>query len=512
MAARPGTPVVAARDIVKSFGGARALNGASLDISPGEVHGLVGANGAGKSTMIRCLAGLIQPDDGEIFVDGTARSIDTPHVASDLGMSFIHQELAFVPGMSVLQNIMLGLPKKTRFGMIDWPAIAADIRPVCERVGITAPLDAIVRNLPTAENWLISICRALVRKARLIVMDEPTASLSANEADKLFAIIEDLSASGVAILYVSHRLDEILRLCHRVTVFRDGTSVAQLDKSDLTRKTLVDAIVGGVVADVAKTVRRRAGKPALVLDAVAHEPMVKSVSLTLHYGEVLGIGGLVGAGRSELARLIFGADRLRAGSMTLDDRPYAPHRPTDAVAAGLGLVPEERRADGLILTKSVGFNLQLANLDRIVRSALLPLIDRRKSSRLSAKIVDDLSIKLDSLEMPVGRLSGGNQQKVVIGRWLLRAPKILILDEPTRGVDIGARAEIHRLIRKLAQDGVAVLAISSEPDELPDLCDRALVMAEGRIVAELDGKALTRSAIVQASYAHAAAPDVRSTA
>ncbi|HEX2527973.1 MAG TPA: sugar ABC transporter ATP-binding protein [Geminicoccus sp.] len=497
-----GVPLLLARDVSKSFGGARALARATLAVAPGEVHGLVGANGAGKSTMIRCIAGLVQPDEGEIQIDGVPHSIDTPHRATDLGMSFIHQELVFIPGMTVLENIMLGVPKKTRLGLVDWKTTAQDIRPLIERVGITAPLDTVVKRLSTAENWLISICRALVRKARLIVMDEPTASLSAHEAEKLMSIIEDLSASGVAVLYVSHRLDEILRLCRRVTVFRDGASVASLDRSALTRSALVEAIVGGAVTSTRDRIEGSSqGRVAMSVQGLTRLPKVRGVSLELRQGEVLGIGGLVGAGRSELARLMFGADRPEAGRMTLDGGPYAPRHPAEAVKAGLGFVPEERRADGLVLTKSVGFNLQLSNLQRIVRSPAFPLLDRPKSRALSAKMVKDLAIKIHDLDQPVGRLSGGNQQKVVIGRWLLRTPRVLILDEPTRGVDVGARAEIHRLIRQLAKDGVAVLVISSEPDELPDLCDRVLVMSEGRMVAELAGAELTRNAIVEASYA-----------
>ena len=499
------TPLLLAQSISKSYGGARALSRATLAIAPGEVHGLVGANGAGKSTMIRCIAGLVHPDEGKILVDGVACSIDTPHRATDLGMSFIHQELVFIPGMTVLENIMLGVPKKTRLGMVDWSSVAKDIQPLIQRVGITAPLDTVVKRLSTAENWLISICRALMRKARLIVMDEPTASLSAHEAEKLMAIIEDLSASGVAVLYVSHRLDEILRLSHRVTVFRDGASVATFERPALTRAALVESIVGGAVENPRDRIPPgRPGKTAITVEGLARLPKVRGVSLELRQGEVLGIGGLVGAGRSELARLIFGADQPESGRMILDGKPYAPRQPTDAVKAGLGFVPEERRADGLVLSKSVGFNLQLSNLQRIIRSPAFPFIDGAKSRALSSKMVKDLAIKAQDLDMPVGRLSGGNQQKVVIGRWLLRTPRILILDEPTRGVDVGARAEIHRLIRQLAKDGVAVLVISSEPDELPDLCDRVLVMSEGRIVAELEGDQLTRNAIVEASYADAA--------
>ena len=499
------SPLVLCRDIKKSFGGARALKGVSLTIDVGEVHGLVGANGAGKSTLIRTLAGLVRPDAGEIEVDGERVDISSPQRAADLGMNFIHQELAFVPSMTVLQNIMLGIPKAHRFGLVDWRAVERQVAPIAARVGITAPLRARAKGLSTAENWLISICRALVRKARLIVMDEPTASLSSSESEKLFSIIRDLSSSGVAVLYVSHRLDEILDLCNRVTVFRDGHSVETLGKADLSRSRLVEAIVGGSVP-VPQAKRANLEGQSIVLSAqgLTRAPKVRGVSFDLRAGEVLGIGGLVGAGRSELARLIYGADRPDSGSMVFCGKAFMPKSPSAAVKAGLGLVPEERRADGLVLSKSVAFNLSLSNLDRLVFSNAFPLINGRARSSMAQKIVQDLAIKTSGIGAPVGRLSGGNQQKVVIGRWLQRAPRLLILDEPTRGVDIGARAEIHRLIRELAANGMAVLVISSEPDELPDLCDRVLVMAEGRIVREMVGAELSREAIVEASYNHAA--------
>jgi len=502
MAVPPAVPFVAASAISKSYGGAQALRDAALCVLPGEVHGLVGANGAGKSTLIRILAGLTQPDTGEIAIEGRPAAIASPHEASGLGMSFIHQELAFVPDMTVLENIMLGLPKKkTRLGLVDWAAIQRDVAPIIERVGITAPLDAAAKSLSTAENWLISIARALVWKARLIVMDEPTASLSAGECRKLFSIVRGLSASGVAVLYVSHRLDEILDLCSRVTVLRDGRSVAVLDGPDLTRRRLVQAIVGGAVEHLSKARDAAPGEVILSVRGLRRLPRVAQASFDLRRGEVLGLGGLVGAGRSELARLLYGADRPDAGGMKIEGRPFAPRTPAGAVRAGLGLVPEERRTEGLLLGKSIAFNLSLGNLTPLLASPVLPFISPRKRARLAQATIHDLSIKARSPEQPVGRLSGGNQQKVVIGRWLRSKPKILILDEPTRGVDIGARGEIHRLIRELAGQGMAVLVISSEPDELPDLCDRVLVMAEGRIVRELAGADLTRSAIIEASYA-----------
>jgi len=495
-------PFLSAQSVSKSYGGAQALRGVSLTVFSGEAHGLVGANGAGKSTLIRILAGLTQPDGGDILVDGKRVAADSPHVASKLGMSFIHQELAFVPSMTVLQNIMLGMPKKTRFGVVDWRAIARDVAPIAARVGVRAPLDANAKSLSTAENWLIAIARALVLKARLIVMDEPTAALSAAEAERLFSIIRDLRRSGVAVLYVSHRLDEILELCQRVTVFRDGRSVAELAGADLTRHAMVEAIVGGAVDTPTKRTNAPAsGEPALSVRGLARAPRVKGVSFEVRKGEVLGLGGLVGAGRTELARLLFGADRPQEGSMTLEGKPYAPRSPADAVKLGIGFVPEERRAEGLILSKSLAFNLGLANLRSIIFHPALPFISGGRRKGLAERAIRDLAIKTASAETPVGRLSGGNQQKVVIARWLASRPKVLILDEPTRGVDVGARAEIHRLVRKLAGEGMAVLVISSEPEELPDLCDRALVMAEGRIVGELTGEALTRERVIAASYA-----------
>ena len=501
------TPFVSAKGLQKSFGGAQALKGVSLSILPGEVHGLVGANGAGKSTFIRILAGLVQPDAGELRVDGAPFVSADPHRANDLGMSFIHQELAFVPGMTVLENIMLGLPKRTRFGFVDWPSIARAVRPIADRVGVNAPLSANVKGLSTAENWLINITRALVRKARLIVMDEPTAALSAVESERLFAIIRDLQNSGVAVLYVSHRLDEIMALCQRVTVFRDGQSVAELGGAALDRRSLVKAIVGRSIESVGKSAPSALGGPVILsVRGLGRAPKVKDVSFDLVQGEVLGLGGLVGAGRSELARLIYGADSLDRGAMTLEGRPFHPSSPSAAVKAGIGFVPEERRAEGLVLSKSVAFNLGLANLRSLIFSPVLPLLSGRRRKEMAERAIRDLSIKTPSIEVAVGRLSGGNQQKVVIGRWLKSARKVLILDEPTRGVDVGARAEIHRIVRELAARGMACLVISSEPEELPDLCDRVLVMAEGRVVKELGGKAVTRNAIIAASYAEPAEP------
>jgi ribose transport system ATP-binding protein/rhamnose transport system ATP-binding protein len=497
-----GAPFLTVSEIRKSFGGVQALKGVSLDLRAGEVHGLVGANGAGKSTMIRILAGLDRPDSGRIEIDGHSIAIENPHRATALGLGFIHQELALVPRMNALENIMLGAPKESRFGLLSWGAVAERVKPIAERAGIAFPLDSPIAKLSTAERWLVSICRALVRKCRLIVMDEPTASLSVHEVERLFAIIRELSKGNVAVLYVSHRLDEITALCDRVTVFRDGRSVMDVQRDRLTRRDLVEAIVGGAVAAPERgPARPRDGIRVLEIRDLHRHPHVRGASLDLHAGEVLGLGGLVGAGRSELVRILFGADHAESGSITYEGRPFAPRSPAAAMQAGVAFIPEERRAEGLILNKSIAFNFGLANLQKLRVSPGLPLIKMARRGRMAGEMMQQLQVKAPNADTAVGRLSGGNQQKVVIGKWLSRRPRVLILDEPTRGVDIGARAEIHRLIRNLAADGVAVIVISSEAEELPELCDRVLVMAEGRVVKELAGAEMTRANIVQASYA-----------
>jgi ribose transport system ATP-binding protein/rhamnose transport system ATP-binding protein len=500
----PETPFIEARGLAKHFGGVQALAGVDIDIRAGEVHGLVGANGAGKSTLIKILAGLQKPDTGRILIDGQPVEIDTPQQATALRLGFVHQELHLVPQLNVLENITLGAPKPTKLGMIDWGRVGAEVKPIAAKLGITFPLDAEVTKLSTAEKWLVSICRSLVRKCRLMVMDEPTASLSEAESQRLFQIVRDLAADGIAVLYVSHRLDEILDLCDRVTAFRDGRRVLELEGEALTRQALVRAIVGGEApealvasdAPISREVVFRA-------ENLRRLPMVKNIGFDLHRGEVLGLAGLVGAGRSETARMIFGADRPQRGSMLLEGKPYRPRSPVDAMEAGLGLVPEERRTEGLILEKSLAFNIGLTNLAALQVSPLLPLLRMSKRTSQAEEMVRRLLVKTPSTAIPVGRLSGGNQQKVAIAKWLARSLKILILDEPSRGVDVGARAEIHRIIRDLAAEGLSSIVISSDAEELPGLCDRVLVLCEGVVAAELVGRGVTREAILHASYAHA---------
>ncbi|MGI9049270.1 MAG: sugar ABC transporter ATP-binding protein [Rubrobacteraceae bacterium] len=496
-------PFLEVRGLRKDFGGVRALKDIDLQVYPGEIHGLVGANGAGKSTLIKILAGLQSSDAGTVLIDGEPVNIQDSQRADRLGLQFIHQELNLVPKFNSLQNITLGLPKKTRFGLVDWRAERLQVAAVTERLGMNFSLNVPVENLSVANQWLVSMGRALVRKARLIAMDEPTASLSPVESERLFRVIEELSDDGISIIYVSHRLDEILDLCNRVTVFKDGERVNTVDRQSITKSSLIQDIVGGEFVEASKGSAATQNDGVLLeVSNLRREPAVRGVSFVVHRGEILGLAGLVGSGRSELARLIFGADAAEGGEVLLDGKPLRPRGPYDAVKRGVGLVPEERRSQGLVLTKSVAFNLNLSSLRSLRLVKWLPFMDRRRRARRSTDMARRLAIKAPSVRTEVGRLSGGNQQKVVIGKWLTKEARLLLLDEPSRGVDIGARAEIHTIIREIVGRGSGVLVISSEEEELVGLCDRVLVMADGRMVGELSGAEITREAILRLSYAH----------
>lgn len=497
------TPFLQVQTLTKHFGGVQALKGVDLAVTPGQVHGLVGANGAGKSTLIRCLAGIIQPDSGTVLFDGNPVRIPNPQVARELGLSFIHQELNMVPKFNALQNMLLGLPKPMRGGLIDWRAARRQVDPAIKRLGISFRLDVPVDELTVAERWLISIARALIFDSRLIAMDEPTASLSAEEAARLFRIIRELSAEGIAILYVSHRLDEILDLCSQVTVFKDGASVLSVPRSELNRRSLVRAIVGSDV-DPASALSHAPGQQEVLLEArdLSRAHYVRNASFVLHKGEVLGLAGLVGSGRSELVRMIYGADKPDTGQVLMHGKPVRIRSPYEAVRHGIALVPEERRSQGLLLDKTVAFNINLPTLRSMRLFTWLPFINLKRAKQRAQQIAERLQVKTRSVDTPVRNLSGGNQQKVVIGKWLAEPMQVIILDEPSRGVDVGARDDIHRIVRSLAAKGAGIIVISSEVEELPGLCDRVLVMVEGRIAGELVGSAITKETLLHMSYAH----------
>lgn len=497
------TPLLRVRALSKQFGGAHALSAVDLDIHRGEVHGLVGANGAGKSTLIRSLAGVTRPDSGDLLLDGEPVEIGTPHDAEKAGFAFIHQELNLVPHFSAIQNILLGIKKPTTLGIVRWKRIERVARDAAARIGADFPLDLRVDELSVGNRWQVMIARALVQNASLIAMDEPTASLSDVESAALFRIIRELAASGVAILYVSHRLDEVLDLSDRITVFRDGRVTDRAVRGDLDKRGLIRAIVGHDVKPSTRTARAAVERAEPIFEAqnVQDLPMVRDVSFQVFPGEVLGLGGLVGAGRSEVARLAFGAAKLDGGSFTLEGAPFRPRDVAQAVARGIALIPEERRSEALMLEKSVTFNASLAALQQLRTVARLPFVSDRKARARTLDVIRSLSIKTPSPSLEVGRLSGGNQQKTVIARWLLPGIKVIFFDEPSRGVDVGAREEIHAAIRDLASRGVGTVVISSDVEELAMLCDRVVVLREGEVTGELAGDDVTERNIVELSYA-----------
>jgi ribose transport system ATP-binding protein len=411
-------PFVRLNGISKGFGSIRALQDVDLDVSTGLVHGLVGANGAGKSTLLKILAGVVRPDSGIIYLDDREVSITNPRHARVLGLSFIHQELNVVPRFSAIQNMMLGLQQPTRFAVLDSRAARARVEEVAARLHFAFPLDVPVDKLSVAERWLVSIGHALMTNARLVAMDEPTASLSKDECEQLFRIVHELTGSGVAVLYVSHRLDEIVELSDTVSVLKDGQRAARWDRGEFSKRDLVRAIVGGEVPQIISRAAPPLGnqQPVLEVRNLRRRPHVNDVSFNLHAGEVLGLAGLVGSGRTEIVRMVFGAEQPESGTMLVDGRPYAPRGIHVAVSKGLSLVPEERRSQGLLLGKTITFNINLPDWSAVCLRAWLPIINGRAARSLAANAAVEVNVQMLSVDALVKTLSGGNQQKVVMSR------------------------------------------------------------------------------------------------
>ncbi|RJT96614.1 sugar ABC transporter ATP-binding protein [Arthrobacter frigidicola] len=497
-------PLVQMRGMHKTYGAIQALRGVDIEFIPGEIHGLVGANGAGKSTLVRTLAGLEQPDGGTILIGGEPATIHDPGVAAELGFAFIHQELNLVSSFTGAQNIMLGNRAGAPTRLRRFTGVPPEARAVADRIGITFSLEQPVSTLTVHQQWLVSIARALVHDCRLLAMDEPTASLGAEEADKVLGVARDLAAQGVAVLLISHRLDEVTAACDRVTVFRDGAVSLAMGRDEISRHAIVEAIVGhNVVPGGRKNpVPPSHGAPVVLMARnIKRGRNLRNASFDLHQGELLGIAGLVGAGRTELARVVFGADRAEDGIMRLRGADYAPRSVHDAIASSIAYVPEERRAEALFLTMSVASNLHITTWHKL-RAGKTPLTSVRKSRTAAQEMSKRLGIVLrgGGTEQPIGALSGGNQQKVVIGRWLAVNPDVLILDEPTRAVDIGARSDIYARIREIALQGTSVIVISSEFEELLE-CDRVIVLSSGTTVAELTGDKVTVNEMLRHCYA-----------
>ena len=476
------TPLLTVRNLSKRFPGVQALDGVSLDVYPGEVHVLMGENGAGKSTLMKILAGVYHADGGDIELDGTPIKPTTPLEAMDLGITLINQELGVATNLTVAENVFMG-SEPHRWGIIDRKFMSEKTQEVLDKLGAPFDPDTPTATLKVAEQQQVDIARALVHNSRVLIMDEPTAALSEREIDKLFDRIKALREQGLAIVYISHRLAEVAVIADRVSVLRDGQYIGTVTGDDMDKNTIVSMMVGRSLEDfyeheVSDTKTDR----FLVVKDMADGKRVRGVSFQAAAGEILGISGLVGSGRSELARLIFGADKGISGEVWVDGEQMHIRSPLDAINSGIGYVPEERKSEGLFLQMSSQENIVMNVMQQKARFGIL---DRSDNDSITAEAIRQLNIKLASPRTPAVSLSGGNQQKLLLARWLQIKPRVLILDEPTRGVDVGAKSEIYRLIGEIAQQGVAVVFISSELPEVVGLAQRVLVMREGRIMADI---------------------------
>lgn len=490
MAAVVSVPLIEIRGLSKSYGGVRALSDVSLTIEAGEVHALVGENGAGKSTLIKALSGAVRADAGEVRVDGTSLPPGDVQASEAAGIVALHQESTAFPDLGAVDNIFVGRELKRGPGWLDRTRMRGETQALLDRLGERIPLERPLRELPLAQRQMVGIARALSRQGRLLIMDEPTASLSARETETLSRIVRQLRTEGVSVLYISHRLEEVFALADRVTVLRDGEHVKTQAVADVSRDELVRLMVGRELqAEEAYEAGGVAGEVVLDVRGLSQPPAFQDISFCIRAGEIVGLAGLIGAGRSEVAAALFGLTRPTAGQVMVGGQPLAPGSVRAATEYGLALVPEDRQHEGLVLPLSVGANLLLPNLSGRVRSP-------RRERTVVQRLVGDMTVKTASADVPVATLSGGNQQKVALGKWLAEPPKVLLLDEPTRGVDVGAKAEIYRLVRRLARDGMATLLISSDLPEVLALSDRILVMREGRIAGELSRTEATEESIL----------------
>jgi ribose transport system ATP-binding protein len=483
---RSGTTAVAMRGIEKAFGANRVLKGVDFEVLAGEVHTLAGENGAGKSTLMKILQGVYSADAGEIFVGGNPVTIDSPIAAREAGVGMVFQEFSLVPTLSVAQNVFLNREPRNAMGLIDENAMVEQTRAIFETFEVPVDPRTPVDRLSTAYWQLTEIAKAISQNARVLILDEPTASLSKKESEILFDLIKRLTAQGIGIVYISHRMEEIYQVTDRITVMRDGAVVLTDHAASITPEDLVEAIIGrrleNALAYETHTVDR-SGTPRLEVKALSTDHGLEDVSFTVHPGEVLGLAGLMGSGRTELARALFGIDKHRGGEILIDGRPVTVTDPVSAMEAGFGLVPEDRREQGLVLSHSVRDNLLLPLLSRFRKG---PLMDEGRSRRFVQDVLKKFEVKGASPGLEIRLLSGGNQQKVVLGRWVSTEPKVLILDEPTAGIDIGTKGEVIELIRDLARAGTSVILISSELAELLAVSDRVLVLRKGRLHKTLD--------------------------
>ncbi|HHV11112.1 MAG TPA: sugar ABC transporter ATP-binding protein [Clostridiales bacterium] len=469
-------------NISKSFPGVKALQKVNFEVKQGEVHALLGENGAGKSTLLKILAGAYTKDEGEIYINGKIIENMDPKTAEELGISIIYQEFSCLPYLSVAENIFLGRQPRKSNGLIDWKKCYEDSKKLLDRVGLKVDPKTLVADLKVAEQQMVEITKALSKNAHIIVMDEPTAPLTQREIDNLFLVIKDLKKQGVSIIYVSHRLVEIKEICNRITVLRDGCYIGETEVASVTVQDMIRMMVGRNLTDMFPRSNAEIGGKMLEVDHLSTADKLKDISFHVRRGEILGIAGLVGAGRTELARAVFGADPISEGTIRMNGEVIKINSPSDAISYRMGLVPEDRKRQGLILRMNVKDNTTLASLKSFIRLGKLNLFEEEK---ISLTYMNKLKVVTPGIFEKVNNLSGGNQQKVVLSKWLCANCSLLIIDEPTRGIDVGAKVEIYELMNELVRGGLGIIMISSEMPELMGVCDRILVMHEGTITGEL---------------------------
>lgn len=486
--------IVEAKHVTKSFSGVKALDDVSFNLKAGEVMALLGENGAGKSTLMKILSGVYTRDYGEIKILGENVGNLTPKKAQELGVAIIHQEISMCPHLSVTENIFLGR-EKSHLDILSNKEMNKEAKKILDRMNIDIPPDTIVGELSVSKQQMIEIAKAVSTNAKILIMDEPTSALTSREIDELFEIIEKLKKDGCGIVYISHRLEELQHIVDRVTIMRDGKYITSMNFEETTMSEIISNMVGREIKEKFPRVTCKRGKKILEIKNLKSGKSVKNVNFNLYEGEIVGIAGLVGAGRTETTRAIFGMDPKESGEIILDGKNIKINKPLDAIKAGIVLAPEDRKRDGLCTKLSIRENVSLPNLDLLCSK--FGVVNKRKEKEMTSKAVNDFKVKLASIELNAGSLSGGNQQKIVVGKWLARNSRVVIFDEPTRGIDVAVKVEIYNLMNKLKQEGIGVLFISSELPEIMGISDRILVMCDGRITGELDIKDATQDLILE---------------